>query len=93
MIHQLQLLMNDPDARRLRLARVGEGDRLAVVEELSFVQTPARIFISVDLLAPFSPISAWTSPGISSNRTSLSARTPGKVLLTPSMEMTGGGTT
>src|SRR5215467_3120569 len=42
---------------------------------------PARIFISVDLPAPFSPIKAWTWPAISSNRTPASARTPGNDLL------------
>src|SRR5689334_16869131 len=41
---------------------------------------PAKIFISVDLPAPFSPISAWTSPGISSKRAPDSARTPGNDL-------------
>ena len=41
---------------------------------------PARIFISVDLPAPFSPTSACTSPAITSNETPSSARTPGNVL-------------
>src|SRR5271168_794298 len=43
---------------------------------------PAMIFISVDLPAPFSPISAWTWPRLSRNETSSSASTPGKALRT-----------
>src|SRR5579884_252478 len=41
---------------------------------------PARIFISVDLPAPFSPTSACTSPASTSNVTPSSARTPGNDL-------------
>src|ERR1700722_9001561 len=40
------------------------------------------IFISVDLPAPFSPMSAWTCPRFSRNDTSSSASTPGKALRT-----------
>src|ERR1700722_12401381 len=40
------------------------------------------IFISVDLPAPFSPISAWTWPRLRRNDTSSSASTPGKALRT-----------
>src|SRR5271166_1873878 len=43
---------------------------------------PAMIFISVDLPAPFSPISAWTWPRFRRNDTSSSASTPGKALRT-----------
>src|SRR5271170_5513180 len=43
---------------------------------------PAMIFISVDLPAPFSPISAWTWPRFKRNDTSSSASTPGKDLRT-----------
>src|SRR6185437_5214598 len=38
--------------------------------------------MSVDLPAPFSPTSAWTSPGLMSSETPSSAMTPGKVLRT-----------
>ena len=38
---------------------------------------------SVDLPAPFSPTSEWTSPARRSNETFVSARTPGNVLLMP----------
>ena len=44
---------------------------------------PARIFIRVLLPAPFSPTSAWTSPGHIVRSTPLSARTPGKLFVTP----------
>src|SRR5665647_1627088 len=43
--------------------------------------TPERIFIRVDLPAPFSPQIAWISPGRTERETSFSARTPGKVLV------------
>ena len=42
---------------------------------------PVITLISVDLPAPFSPTSAWTSPGSSSNETPLSACTPPKDLV------------
>src|SRR5262245_52537033 len=44
---------------------------------------PARIFIKVDLPAPFSPIRAWISPDLRSKWTSVSAATPPKCLLMP----------
>src|SRR5580704_2452612 len=44
---------------------------------LSAMYAPARIFISVDLPAPFSPTSACTSPAATSKDTPSSARTPG----------------
>ena len=44
--------------------------------------TPATIFISVDLPAPFSPISACTVPGRTRNCTPSSATTPGNSLRT-----------
>src|SRR5215212_779035 len=40
--------------------------------------TPVRTLISVDLPAPFSPISAWISPARTVKSTPSSARTPGK---------------
>src|SRR4051812_39153499 len=39
------------------------------------------IFTSVDLPAPFSPSSAWISPGCTANETSSFAVTPGKRLV------------
>jgi hypothetical protein len=46
---------------------------------------PARIFISVDLPAPFSPQIACTSPPWQSKLTSSSARTPGNPFDMPLM--------
>src|SRR5215218_1622028 len=45
--------------------------------------------ISVDLPAPFSPTSAWTSPRATANDTSSSATTPGQRLLTERASSTG----
>src|ERR1700745_3933493 len=45
--------------------------------------TPARIFISVLLPAPFSPTRPWISPGRSAKSTPRSASTPPKVLPIP----------
>src|SRR6516165_1489988 len=42
---------------------------------------PARIFISVLLPAPFSPIKACTSPAQTRRSTPFKARTPGKLLV------------
>src|SRR5471032_1118836 len=50
---------------------------------------PVRIFTIVDLPAPFSPISAVTSPALSPKVTSFKARTPGKLLETPIRDRTG----
>src|SRR5262245_44439591 len=41
--------------------------------------TPVSTLISVDLPAPFCPMSAWTSPARRHRLTSSSARTPGKL--------------
>ena len=64
------LLVNENDALALRIDRAREGDRLAVRdEELPFVgaRWPERMRIRVDLPAPFSPMTAWTSPGFRSS--------------------------
>src|ERR1700759_5378345 len=45
--------------------------------------TPAMIFISVLLPAPFSPTRPWISPARSAKSTPRSASTPPKVLLIP----------
>src|SRR5258708_15504768 len=45
--------------------------------------TPKRIFIKVDLPAPFSPIRAWTSPALRSKSTPFSAWTPANALMIP----------
>src|SRR5260221_7637588 len=43
--------------------------------------TPKRIFIKVDLPAPFSPIRAWTSPALRSKSTPFNACTPANALV------------
>ena len=48
--------------------------------------TPYRIFISVDLPAPFSPTRAWTVPGRIVSSTSWLAMTPGKRLPMPGQD-------
>ncbi len=42
---------------------------------------PVRMFISVDLPAPFLPTRAWISPSRTSKETPSRARTPGNVLM------------
>src|SRR5690606_7343017 len=46
--------------------------------------------ISVDLPAPFSPMSEWTSPGRRVKSTPSRARTPGKRIVMPVISTTGG---
>src|SRR5579871_6011698 len=50
---------------------------------------PARMPISVDFPAPFSPSRQWTSPRRSANEMSSLARTPGKDLQMPSNSTAG----
>ena len=61
---EVELLEDRGDAGRLRGARIGEP-RAAPSIRISPASgsiTPERMFISVDLPAPFSPSSAWISP-------------------------------
>src|SRR5580765_1121691 len=51
--------------------------------------TPARIFTSVDLPAPFSPRRAWTTPARSAIDTSSSARIAPKLFVAPCRDSTG----
>src|SRR6185295_3585298 len=46
---------------------------------------PLRIFINVLLPAPFSPMSAWTSPGATAKETPFNARVAPKDFRTPDM--------
>src|ERR1700722_9979123 len=70
-----------------RLASAGLANRTGRpsrrISPASGRSTPPRIFINVLLPAPFSPISACTSPRFSWKLTSFTARTPGKSLVTP----------
>ncbi len=73
---EAQLLVDDADAgarasarrRRARTARRRAGSSPRVGRT-----APARIFISVDLPAPFSPTTAWTVPATTSRSTPASA--------------------
>src|SRR3954469_1774053 len=53
------------------------------IDPSSGVYTPARIFIMVDLPAPFSPTMAWTSPARRSRSTPCSTWTPTNDFLIP----------
>ena len=70
------MLMDDRDPellrdRRREAARPGAPSKTIV--PLSGAVAPEATFISVDLPAPFSPSRACTSPGSTSNETSVSA--------------------
>src|SRR5437667_1170809 len=58
----------------------------------SGVSAPVLIFPSVDLPAPFSPTSAWTSPAARSNDTRRSACTPANDLEMEIASSSGGDT-
>src|SRR5919108_5865876 len=51
--------------------------------------TPARIFIRVDLPAPFSPTTAWISPACRSRSTPCSTSTPTKLFVMPRISSSG----
>src|SRR6218665_2117980 len=71
--------------------RLSRGDAISTsrpcirMVPASLAWTPAMILISVDLPAPFSPISACTLPGASVRSTFSSATTPGNRLPMPSI--------
>ena len=73
------MLVDDRQPERLR------GSRRGLLQDWPPISTmpgsgsvePAATAISVDLPAPFSPTSAWTSPSTTSRPTPLSATTPG----------------
>jgi hypothetical protein len=75
------VLVDDRDAEPGGVARVDAVDGLArnTIDPASGRIVPVATFISVDLPAPFSPSSAWTSPGRTSRETSVSAATPPKL--------------
>ena len=83
---QRLFLEHHADAVRGGVARVAHAQRLAVERQRAARRAgsvPASTRISVDLPAPFSPISPTTSFGRISIETSFSAWTPGKDLLMP----------
>ena len=73
-------------AMPLRMACCGlrntTGPPPSTIAPASGGKWPAKIFTSVDLPAPFSPIKACTSPGHSDSETSTRALTPANDLLT-----------
>jgi hypothetical protein len=79
------VLVDHADAGRDRVAGVGEVDLLAVDEDAPLVgrYRPYRMFIRVDLPAPFSPRSPCTSPGSTTRSMASFATTPGNRLVMP----------
>ena len=87
-----ELLVDRDDAELLRVVRARRARpsrRRRRSCRCPAAAAPDRIFSSVDLPAPFSPSSAWISPGATSKSTSSSASTPGKRLLIPVMRSSG----
>jgi len=50
---------------------------------------PDKSLMRVDLPAPFSPITAWTSPALNDSETSLSTSTAPKLMVRPRASSTG----
>jgi hypothetical protein len=63
----------------------------SVMVPASMPYTPVSALMSVDLPAPFSPMSECTSPGNIRKSTSSSALTPGKVIEMPRISTTAVG--
>src|SRR5437763_15667399 len=66
-----------PRAIASRGPPIRAGLPLIVMSPESLCTSPYRMFINVDLPAPFSPTSAWISPARTSKSTASRARTPG----------------
>ena len=83
--NELELLVDDADAQPPGVGGRRNRDGPAVEPDLAGVRpiAPLRIFMSVDLPAPFSPSSTCTSPACNSSATSSSATTPGNCLQMP----------
>src|SRR5689334_3755534 len=78
-----------PSALASRGDRISTAWPLMLTVPLSREIAPPRIFINVDLPAPFSPIRATISPAPTLKLTLSSATTPGNRLLTPSITRIG----
>src|SRR5512132_1483323 len=78
------------------LAIASRGEEILTSSPRTRIRPPSAGYIpystriKVDLPAPFSPISAWTSPARSSRSTSSFASTPGKRLVMRSRTTRGG---
>jgi hypothetical protein len=70
-----------PSRRASTGEEISTSSPSSTMRPASRASVPARIFINVDLPAPFSPVSAWTSPLRRSKRTSSRARVGPKRLL------------
>ncbi len=90
---EVDLLVHRADTGVLRLPRAGEPAVGAVDGDAcrpSISCTPVSALIRVDFPAPFSPISAWISPGSSRRSTPSRALTPGNSTVTPSQALITG---
>ena len=78
--------MHSGDAGGERVARRAERDLASVEQDApgAASEEPVTISISVDLPAPFSPISARIPPAFNSSDTLSSAHTPGKAFVAAS---------
>ncbi len=91
--NQRQFLVDDDDAGVFRVADGGELALGALEEDL-----PVIAAVGIDagqhlhqggLASPFSPTTAWISPGMTERLTSVSAFTPGNVLVMPRIFQNG----
>src|SRR5579883_1474516 len=89
---EVELLVDRADPGVLGLARRPDVYLPALEEDHPPVGPvdPDRILIRVDLPAPFSPTSTWTSPARRSKSTSRSATTPGKAFVMPRISRSAG---
>src|SRR5215211_459668 len=70
--------------------RLSKSSLASTIVPLSGAIAPDATFINVDFPAPFSPSSACTSPGRTSNETSVSAAIAPKCFVMPSIDNVGG---
>src|ERR1022692_142117 len=82
---EVHALVGENGAGKSTLIKVMTG---ALTPE-SGVSAPVITLMSVDLPAPFSPTSAWTSPSRSSKETPFRAWTPAKDLVIPAASRSG----
>ncbi len=79
-----------PSARACAGERGARGAPSQSSSPASACTAPAMIFIRVDLPAPFSPSTAWISPGATDSDTASLALTPGYCLLMRRSSRRGG---
>ena len=88
---EAQLLVDDADAKVVRVGRSADLDRLAPELDRAGRRRviAGEVFRSVDLPAPFSPRSPWIVPASTSRSTSSSASVPGNRFVMPRMRSSG----